>query len=445
MVDFLGITGIILGIAFLIYLSYRGVAVMLAAPLAGMLVAAFNGVNPLVNWVKVFIPAMGSGFGSLFGMTFFGCLIAAMYNSSGAALSIANSFYALFVKKGTESEKKTLGVGAAVFCIMLIAGILSYGGISAFVVSFILFPIALQLMQKAQIPRKMAPGIVLGGLATAALAMPGSPQMQNVLPMRFLGTGPNAALIPGLIGGFVVLGLNFIMMTYLAKKEIAKGNVYTDPPVALKQQEIEKTPHMLLALLPLLVTIVMFAVFKIDIFYALSAGFIFSIIFFWRYIGGGKKIVATLASQVKPLGELALNGYSVVAFAAVIASVPAFKVVSNAIVGLPIPGLFKAFVAVSVISGVSGQGPAGITASLPIFSKTFAEMGINMNALHRVTAFSATTLDSLPTNPAFVVCGNVVNVTVAESYKYCGITTVLNTTIGTLVICVLLTLFPGLA
>jgi H+/gluconate symporter-like permease len=445
MMTLLGILGMLIGIAFVIYFAYKGVSVMLIASVAAMIVFSLNGMNPITSWVGIFLPAMGAPFSNMFGLMFLGAMIAALYNSSGAALSIANFICSLFIGKGVEGEKKALGPGPAVFCIMLVAVVLSYGGISAFVISFILFPLALELMKKAGIPRTMAPGIVLGGLATAALCMPGSPQMQNVLPIKILETGPNAALIPGFIGGFLVLGLNWIAMTYLAKKEIAKGNVYTDPPATLKQQQFEKTPHVIISLLPLVTTVILFAVVKINIYYALFIGVALCVILFWRFIGGGKKIVGALVSQIKPLGELTLNGYAIIAFAAVIAAVPTFKIMSNVLVGLPIPGLFKVFIVVAALSGISGQGPSAIAASLPVFAKTFADMGLNMNAVHRVAAFSATTLDSLPTNPAFIVAGSIVGVSVASSYKYCGITTVLNTTIATLVICLLCTLFPGLA
>ncbi len=97
------------------------------------------------------------------------------------------------------------------------------------------------------------------------------------------------------------------------------------------------------------------------------------------------------------------------------------------------------------MTGASGSGPAGLSATLPYMSETFASMGINMSALHRVSVFASQTLDTLPTNPGYIIATGIAEVEIKDSYKYVFITTVLNTTITALVVALILTIFPGLA
>ena len=102
-------------------------------------------------------------------------------------------------------------------------------------------------------------------------------------------------------------------------------------------------------------------------------------------------------------------------------------------------------ICIALLTGASGSGPAGLNATLPYLSESFAQMGINMNALHRVAVFSSQTLDTLPTNPGFAVATSVTDVPMNKSYKYVFITTVLNTTITSFVVAIILTVLPFLA
>ena len=73
-----------------------------------------------------------------------------------------------------------------------------------------------------------------------------------------------------------------------------------------------------------------------------------------------------------------------------------------------------------LVTAICGSGPAAIGASLPMFYDTFVSMGVSMSAVHRIAAFSATTLDTLPTNAGFIAAAGLARSEAKDSYKYVG-------------------------
>lgn len=445
----LGIIGIIVGIALLIYGAYKGVSTIVLAPICGLIIALFNGMNLLTTFTDTMVPAVCNYVTGMLGPVLMGCIIAAIYNTSGAALSIANALYDLFTIKARKNAKPgepvVMSPILAIITIYVIGTTLSYSGMNPVVLMFILFPIAMDLFGKSNIPREMGPGVVLGALATAACSMPGTTSDQNVIAVQFLGTSPMAAAIPGFIGGAVVLLLNIIMMNIISKKEIAKGHIYTPPASLTDRQTDRKTPHWVLAVIPILSTLITFNALGWNILVAMALNIVLSLIFFFKYYGG----LSGLKGLLEPVGGqatmLVLQVGLLGAIGAVVAASPAFPVLTDALLGMPVPGLFKVVIAIALLTGAAGSGPAGLSATLPYMSETFAQIGISMNALHRVSVFASQTLDTLPTNPGYIIATGIAEVPIKDSYRYVFITTVLNTTITAFVVALLLTIFPGWA
>ena len=431
----LGIIGIIVGVAVLIYGAYKGISTIILAPLCALLIALFNGMNLLTTFTDTMLPSVCNYVTAMLGPVLMGCVIAALYNASGAALSIANALYDLFTMKPV----------LAILTIYVIGTVLAYSGMNPVVLMFILFPIAMDLFEKAKMPRAMGPGVVLGALATAACSMPGTTSDQNVIAVQMLGTSPMAAAVPGFIGGAVVLIMNIVMMNVISKKEIAKGHVYDAAPNAPKRPEGQKTPHWVISIIPIAVTLICFNGLGWNILVSMMLNIILSLIFFFPYYGK----FSGLKELIKPVGEqttmLVLQVGLLGAIGGVVAASPAFPVLTNGLLHMGGPALFKVVLAIALLTGASGSGPAGLSATLPYMSETFASMGINMSALHRVSVFASQTLDTLPTNPGFIIATGIAEVEIKDSYKYVFITTVLNTTITALVVALILTIFPGLA
>lgn len=445
----LGIIGIILGIVLLIYGAYKGISTIILAPLCCLLIALFNGMNLLTTFTDTMLPSVCNYVTAMLGPVLMGCVIAALYNTSGAALSIANILYDLFTfkarKAAGEGEKVVMRPILAIVTIYVIGTVLAYSGMNPVVLMFILFPIAMDLFEKANMPRAMGPGVVLGALATAACSMPGTTSDQNVLAVQMLGTSPIAAAIPGFIGGGVVLALNMIMMNIISKREIAKGNTFTPSPKMPTRPVDFKTPHWIISIIPIAVTLITYNALGWDILVAMMLNIILSLILFFPYYGK----FAGLKELIKPVGEqttmLVLQVGLLGAIGGVVAASPAFPVISDGLLAMNCPALFKVVICVAVLTGASGSGPAGLSATLPYMSETFTSMGVSMSALHRVSVFASQTLDTLPTNPGYIIATGIADIEIKDSYKYVFITTVLNTTITAIVVALLLTIVPGWA
>lgn len=367
----IGLLGIIMALVLLIVLVYKGVHVVVAGALAAIIVAVTNSLGATAGYSGIYLGGMGGFVTGNLPIYLWGGIFGELFNASGAARSIAKG-----VSKLLKGNKEHAGVLTSILIVFVAGLLMSYGGISGIVLMFVLMPLTLEILKESGIPRYMAPGILLGSLATAALSMPGSPQIQNSGPIQYLGTSPMAAAIPGFVGGAVVIVLNIVFLNWAADREIAAGRVFVAAPDDIPVADDAAMPNPIVSLIPLVVTFVPFNLFKVYIGFSIIAGIVAAII---------------------------------------------------------------------LVTAICGSGPAAIGASLPMFKDTFAAMGVNMSALHRIAAFSATTLDTLPTNAGFIAATGLAKAETKQSYKYVGVCTVLNTTIATIVVTLLLTIAPGLA
>lgn len=439
--DIIGLTGIVVSLALIIILAYKGVHVVVCGALAAVIVALTNGLGATAGYTEIYLSGIGGFFTNNLPIYIWGGIFGVMYNESGAAKSIARGLSRLL-----RGKKEKLGVFTAILIIFAAGTILSYGGISGIVLMFVLTPLTLAILKESGIPRYMAPGILLGSLATAANSMPGSPQIPNASPMAYLGTSSMAGTVPGFIGGAVVIALNLIYLNWAAKREISKGRGF----VSLEGEEFgmdsaEQLPNPLIALIPLVVTFILFNAFKLYIGFSIVIGIVVGVAIFWKYLGNMKNVLKMLGSGIGSGGVLCLSAGALGGFGAVVQATESFKAFCGLVTGINGPPLFIAMFAIVLVTAITGSGPAAIGAALPAFSETFTSMGINPAALHRVTSFSVVTLDTLPSNPGFIAATGLAKAEIKDSYKYVGVCTVLNTLIAAIVVTALLTAFPGLA
>jgi H+/gluconate symporter-like permease len=435
----LGLLGIIISIAVLIILVYKGINVIIVGPLSAMIVLIFNGIDMVVGYRDYYLGGLGGFVTGQWPIYLWGSVFGVIYQLSGGAASIAH-----FISKIFKGNKEKAGVFTSILIIILSGILMSYGGISGIVLMFVLMPMTLEIMKENNIPRKMAPGILLGGLATAGLCMPGSPQQQNVIPMTYLNTPSTAAMIPGFIGGIVVLSLNLIYLTMSAKKELSLGN--TDENSADRAgKNTGDLPNALLSFVPLIVTFVLFNVFKLYIGYCLIIGICCGLLVFYKRLCNKKSLKELVDISVPQAAFLVFASASLSGFGTVVGKTESFAQLSDTLASMGGPPLLIAMFAFMIVTGICGSGPAAMGAGLPIFANVFASMGVNLSALHRVASFCGTTLDTLPTNAGFIAATGLAKKPANESYKYVGVCTVINTTIATVVVALLLILFPNLA
>ena len=191
----LGTLGILVSLGLLIFLAYRGITVLVLAPLLAIVAVLFNGGVPvLASYTEVFMTSFAGYAKAYFPLFLLGAIFGKVMDDSGSARSIA----AAIVQR--------LGKDKAILAIVLSCALLTYGGVSLFVVAFAVYPIAAALFREAEIPKRLIPGsIALGSFTFTMTALPGSPQIQNAIPMPYFGTDTYAAPIIGIVGALITV------------------------------------------------------------------------------------------------------------------------------------------------------------------------------------------------------------------------------------------------
>ncbi|MGD9599233.1 MAG: GntP family permease [Steroidobacteraceae bacterium] len=425
----LSLFGLLLGLALLIWLTMRGTELLIAAPLCALLVAALSGFAPFPQLAAPGAPDFTTGYmkgfvdfiQSWFFMFLLGALFGKLMECTGAADSVAN----WIVGK--------LGARHAVSAIVLACAVLTYGGVSLFVVAFSVYPMAVSLFRRADLPRRFIPATIAFGSVTFTMTSAGSPEIQNWIPIRFLGTTPYAGWQVSLVVALCMLVAGQWWLMRAVRRAGARGEAFatraSDP-----EPHDRDLPPVWRGLAPLgVVLAVSFALHhrlaESALIVALGSGMLAALGLNFRY--AHRLSAATAAGAVGALIAIA-NTAAVVGFGGVARLTPGFQAAVDAMTSLPGSPLIGAAVAVSVIAGLTGSASGGQSIALPLLAPHYLAQGVDPEALHRVVAISSGGLDSLPHNGYVVttiraICGE----TYAGAYPAMAVLTVLIPVLGT--------------
>ncbi|MGE8227618.1 MAG: GntP family permease, partial [Stenotrophomonas sp.] len=442
-------------LGFLMLVAYRGYSVILFAPIAALgavlltdpsLVAPmFTGLfmDKMVGFLKLYFPVflLGAVFGKLIEL-------------SGFSKSIVGAAIRLF------------GPQRAMLSIVLVSGLLTYGGVSLFVVVFAVYPFAAEMFRQSNIPKRLIPAtLAVGGFSFTMDALPGTPQIQNIIPTTFFGTDTWAAPVLGILGSIFVLAVGMAYLEWRRRVAVRNGEGYGDP-ATLVNEPVPFTgtnlAHAGIAVLPLLLVFVSNKLFTLGIphWYGTEHSFVPSILgksapvvqevpkiaAIWAVEGAllvgilsvmvlaWRPVVTQFADGTKTAisGALlaAMNTASEYGFGAVIAALPGFMVVANALGSIKDPLMHEA-VTVTGLAGVTGSASGGMSIALAAMSETFIEnaqaAGIPMEVLHRVASMASGGMDSLPHNGAVITLLMVTGLTHRQAYKDIFAVTIIKT------------------
>lgn len=419
--------GIFLGLALLMILAYRGMSIIWIAPICAMVVALTGGLALLPTYTGAYMDGF-VGFTKAWFPTFmFGAIFGKIMDESGAAKSIA-----VWITK-------VIGGKRAILAVVLGCSVLTYGGISLFVVVFAIYPLALALFREANITRKLIPGaIALGSFTYTMTAIPGSPQIQNLIPMKYFGTTPMASPILGIVSTLVLFVLGMLWLNYREKKYSAAGEVFTEPDKAVEEFSHENMMNPVLAFLPLIIVIVVLNVLKQNIVVALIAGVIAGIAVGFNRL---KNLVKTINSGAAGSVLAIINTSAAVGFGSVVKSVPGFADLTKMLLGIGGNPLISESVAVNVLAGATGSASGGMGIALEALGAKYMELsastGISPEAFHRVASVSSGGLDTLPHNGAVLTLLAVTGMTHKDSYLDIMVTSLVNPIIACVVIIIL--------
>ncbi|HPA01744.1 MAG TPA: GntP family permease [Chiayiivirga sp.] len=436
---------VLASLCFLMFVAYRGYSVILFAPIAALgavLLTDPSLVQPM--FTGLFMDKMVGFLKLYFPVFLLGAIFGKVIELSGFSKSIVTAAIRLF------------GPQRAILSIVLVCALLTYGGVSVFVVVFAVYPFASELFRQGNIPKRLIPGaIALGAFTFTMDALPGTPQIQNIIPTTFFGTNTWAAPILGTVGGIFILIVGMSYLEWRRRAAARAGEGYGDPATLLNEPPAYpggRLAHPLIALLPLVLVGVSNVVFTwlIPQLYGASHSFIPGVIgnpapvvqeigrinAIWAVMGAllvgigtvfafaWKPLVATFVEGSRHAvgGALlaACNTASEYGFGAVIAALPGFLVVANALGSIPNP-LVNEAISVTALAGITGSASGGMSIALAAMAETFIAnanaAGIPMEVLHRVASMASGGMDTLPHNGAVITLLAVTGLSHRQSYK----------------------------
>jgi len=450
----MGLVGILVALALLIWLSFRGWSVLLLAPFVAIIAAAFAGEPLLAHWTQTFMGSAAQFIAQFFPIFLLGALFGKLMDDSGSVQAIAHFMSA------------RLGYRRAILAVVLAGALVTYGGVSLFVAFFVLAPMARELFRAANIPRRLMPATIALGTSTFTMsAMPGTPAIQNTIPMPFFGTTPFAAPGLGIIASAIMLAFGLWWLGRAEASARKSGEGYGDEAdpgggAAADDQFIRERatsshefdpaeiphgkhgdvpPPIGTASTPLVVVVGVNLLMSLLILPRLDFSFlaqerwggtsIAGVAGVWSVAIALAAATATLVvlhrarlpdlrgsmdaganASVLPIFSVA----SLVGFGAVVAALPAFASVRDWVLSLSGEPLVSLAIATNVLAAVTGSASGGLTIALDALGDTYLQIaqatGIDPALMHRIAVIGSGTLDSLPHNGAVVtllaVCGS---------------------------------------
>lgn len=448
------VLGIWLSLACLIYVAYQGYSVIVFAPIFALLAAFLQGLPIMPSYTELFMGNAATYFKSFFPVFLLGAVFGKVMEDTGLAKSIAH----WIVEK--------VGHKNALLAVVLACFVMTYGGISLFVVVFAIYPFAANLFKEADIPKRLIPGCIATGAFTITMtAIPGTPQIQNIIPTNFYGTTSYAAPWTGVISSVMIFIMCMAWLNWRLKVARARGEGYGNHTINEPEaMDLSNLPSPIMALVPLILVVVVnylvtfFVTFDPkmlemlvktlgkptplmapavknvlgiwSLVIALVVGIAAAVLIGWKSMPKGMTMAKAINAGA--IGSLLaiMNTSSEVGYGNVIASLPGFKTIADFLLSVKFGGspLVSEALTVNILAGITGSASGGMSIALGAMAKPWLEWAAQVNLdpqmLHRIASLACGGLDSLPHNGAVITLLAVCGLTHKESYLDIGVTTV---------------------
>lgn len=432
---------ILLALFFLMFVAYRGFSVILFAPIAALFAVLLTEPSYVLPFFSgVFMDKMVGFIKSYFPVFLLGAIFGKVIEMSG------------FAKAITHAVIKLIGPSRAMLAIVIVGAVLTYGGVSLFVVAFAVYPFASELFKAADIPKRLIPGtIALGAFTFTMDAFPGTPQIQNIIPTTFFKTDTWAAPWLGFIGGLFVFIIGMIYLESRRRKAKANGEGYgighKNEPEPLTD---EKLPNAFIAILPLIIVGVFNKVFTglipqiygkkfdfasinipkvaaVDVtketaIWAVEGALVLGIltVLLFSFTRVKQNFNAGINASIGGALLATLNTASEYGFGGIIALLPGFKAVNAGMSHTFTNPLVNEAVTTTTLAGITGSASGGMSIALATMGDKYLEqaekLGINPEVMHRVASMASGGMDTLPHNGAVITLLAVTGLTHRQSY-----------------------------
>ena len=449
---------ILVSLGLLMFLAHRGISVLILAPLMALLAVLLSGQfqEMLPIYTQVFMKAMGAYIIQYFPLFLLGSIFGKLMESSGHALTLAN-----FI-----TEK--LGAQRSLLAVALSCAILTYGGVSLFVVAFMMYPIGQSLFERANISKNLLPAaIALGAFTFTMTSLPGTPSVQNSIPSPYFGTDSFAAPGLGLIGSVLMAALGIWWLNLQSKNlgvpnqlvaqadngSASSGSTSSgsapSQTAAHSSFELAIMPIMIMGITNLIMakwllpnwqpnflTSNDFGISSLAsvsglwaIIIALCAGILY--IYISQIIKTRQVKSSNEAVNQGSVGSMLpiLNTASEVGYGSVIASLAGFLLIKEFVLNLS-PGnpLISEAIAVNVLAGITGSASGGMSIALATLGADYlakaVALGIDPEILHRIAVMASGCMDTLPHNGAVITLLGICQLSHRDAYKYIAMVTI---------------------
>lgn len=432
----------------LMYLAYRGFSIILVAPIFAVVAALASEHAVMPVFSELYMTKAAEYLKNYYAVFLFGAVFAKLMEKGGLASSVAGKIIDI------------LGAKRAVLAVLLGCGALTYGGLSVFVVAFVMYPFGAVVFKEADIPKRLLPATLwMGIFSFAMVALPGTPQIQNIIPSSYFGTSTWSGIGIGLFASAIFLFLGWAWINYRAKKLKAAGEGYGNYVEGESKKRKLPLPDWKLSLVPLLMVIVLNVILsnpfawewgfhwaensleslgalklsliaakvgKVQTIWSISIALIISsIAAAWI----GRKRFRLTEGFMSPINFAAVSSSTAVlnvasgyAFGCVVTSLAGFSMIKDALLNIHIGEgpLFSAVLTTNVMCGVTGSASGGLTIALAMLGDQWAEMataaGIPLEVLHRIVAISSVGVDPVPHCGAMVTMLAICGLTHKEAY-----------------------------
>ena len=451
------VLGIWLSLACLMFVAFKGYSVIVFAPIFALIAAVMQGLPLMPSYTELFMGNAVTYVKSFFPVFLLGAVFGKVMEDTGLAKSIA---HAIVEKVGHKN---------ALLAVVLACLVMTYGGISLFVVVFAIYPFAANLFKEADIPKRLIPGCIATGAFTITMtAIPGTPQIQNIIPTNFYGTTAYAAPVTGIVASVAIFFMCMAWLNYRLRVAKARGEGYGNHTInEPEKMDLTNLPSPILSLVPLILVVVVnyIVTFSVNfdpkqfevlvkilgktpplmapgvknvlgnwsLIIALVVGIASAIAIGYKSMPKGMTVAKAINAGA--IGSLLaiMNTASEVGYGNVIASLPGFKTIADFLLNVKFGGspLVSEALTVNILAGITGSASGGMSIALGAMAKPWLEWAAAVNLdpqmLHRIASLACGGLDSLPHNGAVITLLAVCGLTHKESYADIGVTTVVIT------------------
>lgn len=398
--------GIILGLIVLMLLAYLGWSIIWVAPIAAGIVALGGGLDLLDSYTNVYMNGFVSFAKSWFPVFMLGAIFGKLMQVTNMATSVS-----LMIGKLLGEKRAILGV-------ILSCAVLTFGGVSLFVVVFAVYPLALGLFKAANISRRLIPAtLALGSFTFTMAALPGSPQIQNLIPIKYFDTTAMAAPITGIVASLIMFFGGYFYLKYRENTLRTNGEDYDEPKETYKEQNKDKIPNFLLSLAPLFCVVILLNIFDFNIINALLCGIILILILNITHF---KRFISAINEGASGSVVAIINTSAAVGFGSVVKNVPGFQSLIDLLLSIKGSPLISEAIAVNLLAGATGSASGGLGIALEALADKYKEIALNqsipLELFHRIASISSGGLDALPHNGAVLTLLAITGLSHKQSY-----------------------------